>query len=82
MRSELKLKTFEAERLALQFEQNLAGARRDEVTNSAAREKVEVLKSEYYELQAHAPTPHIILHSYPPPRSASPSGDNLALPPA
>ena len=65
-RAELKLKTHEAERLALQCETALADARRDEVSADAWREKLEVLRSEYYTLQAHAhaalsptrPTPH------------------------
>ena len=53
-RAELKLKTHEAERLALQCETALADARRDEVSADAWREKLEVLRSEYYTLQAHA----------------------------
>ena len=51
-RAELKLKTHEAERLALQCETALADARRDEVSADAWREKLEVLRSEYYTLQA------------------------------
>ena len=53
-RAELKLKTHEAERLALQCETALADARRDEVSADAWREKLEVLRSEYYTLQADA----------------------------
>ena len=54
VRSELKLKCFEAERLSAQCEQSLATARRDELTSDAAREKLEVLKAEYYALQARS----------------------------
>lgn len=52
LRSELKLKAFEAERLSLASEQQLADSRRGELTADASREKLEVLKGEYYALQA------------------------------
>jgi len=53
-RSELKLKCFEAERLSAQCEQSIAASRRDELTSDATREKLEVLKAEYYALQVRS----------------------------
>mmetsp|Transcript_4774 Transcript_4774/g.9297 ORF Transcript_4774/g.9297 Transcript_4774/m.9297 type:complete len:689 (-) Transcript_4774:351-2417(-) len=52
VRAELKLKTFECERLALQCEQSIGAARRDELATDAAKEKLELLKAEYYALQS------------------------------
>lgn len=52
-KSELKLKTFEAERLSAQLETALAASRRDALAADAAREKLEMLKAEYYSLQVH-----------------------------
>ncbi len=51
-RADVRLKTFEAERLGMQCEQALGDARRDALQADAAREKLELLKGEYYELQA------------------------------
>ena len=67
-RAELKLKTHEAERLALQCETALADARRDEVSADAWREKLEVLRSEYYTLQAAHTAPPLTPTT--PPRAA------------
>eukprot|EP00908_Phaeocystis_cordata_P016821 Transcript_28138.p1 GENE.Transcript_28138~~Transcript_28138.p1 ORF type:complete len:700 (+),score=376.44 Transcript_28138:143-2242(+) len=50
LRSEVKLKTFEAERLALQAEHSL----HSEGQAETSREKVELVKGEYYALQAES----------------------------
>ena len=51
LRSDLKVKTFEAERLALHCEESMAGSRRCEIKSESWREKYELVKSEYYALQ-------------------------------
>lgn len=61
-KSELKLKAFEAERLSMQLETALAASRRDALAADAAREKLEMLKTEYYSLQAR-PVP--AAHGHP-----------------
>lgn len=43
LRSELRIKAFEVERLTAQYEQTSAGSRRGELESDAWREKLEVL---------------------------------------
>lgn len=63
-KSELKLKTYEAERLSMQLETALSASRRDALATDAAREKLEMLKAEYYSLQArHTPAACFDPHS-------------------
>lgn len=54
LRSEVRIKAFEAERLSLQCEHSLAGSRRDGAECDVSREKMEVLKGAYYALQAES----------------------------
>ena len=51
LRSESRLKAFECERMRLQCEEALGAAREARVDAECLREKVEVLKSEYYALK-------------------------------
>ena len=52
--NQVRIKAFEAERLSLQCEHSLAGSRRDGAECDMSREKMEVLKGAYYELQAES----------------------------
>ena len=56
LRSEARLKSFEAERLRMQTEQAMVSARQAAVDAEAKGEKLELLKSEYYSLKTASAT--------------------------
>lgn len=51
LRAECKLRTFEAERLRMQTEQAMVGAREAQIDTQAVTQKLDVLKAEYHKLQ-------------------------------